>query len=387
MELKVIDFIKSHNNWEELLKAEPYNLKMSKNEFYAMLSYTPTSNFNEPIVRECRGLVVDLTTRNPRALSFIKFFNVQEDLAATIDWSSAKVQEKVDGSKILVWYNTYDKHWEISTSSIINANLATVNDFGLTFQKLFYKALKNNNLNENFCNILDKNYCYTFELVAPENRVVVPYKNADIYFIGKRNAITFEEVAPSADEILSKLIKVPASYSLSSLEDCLAATSKMSYDEEGFVVVDKNWNRVKIKSPEYVAVHHIRSNINSKRAILKILEDGKKDEVLKLYPEYQKYFDLVETSFLNFKFLLRNSVEQYNFWFKNHSNLIQKDKALFILQLPKKIQNFLFAYAKEDCISFDLFFQKEWSKLTMTKKLELLGLKEQVVKDDDYIEE
>lgn len=305
MELKVIDFIKSHNNWEELLKAEPYNLKMSKNEFYAMLSYTPTSDFNEPIVRECRGLVVDLATKNPRALSFIKFFNVQEDLAATIDWSSAKVQEKVDGSKILVWYNTYDKHWEISTSSIINANLATVNDFGLTFQKLFYKALKNNNLNENFCNILDKNYCYTFELVAPENRVVVPYKNADIYFIGKRNAITFEEVAPSADEILSKLIKVPASYSLSSLEDCLAATSKMSYDEEGFVVVDKNWNRVKIKSPEYVAVHHIRSNINSKRAILKILEDGKKDEVLKLYPEYQKYFDLVETSFLNFKFLLR----------------------------------------------------------------------------------
>ena len=387
MKLKVIDFIKSHKNWEELLKTKPYNLKISKNDFYAMLSYTPTSDFNEPIVCECRGLVIDLATKNPQALSFIKFFNVQENLAATIDWSSAKVQEKVDGSKILIWYNVYDKCWEVSTSSLIDAKLATVNDFGLTFQELFNKALINNKIFDNFYNELDKRYCYTFELVAPENRVVVPYTAADLYFTGLRKVATFEEIDPSEDENICKLIKRPKSYNLSTLEDCLAATSKMSYNEEGYVVVDKNWNRVKIKSPEYVAVHHIRSNINNKRAILKILEDGKKEEVLKLYPEYQEYFDIVEKAFSDFKSLLKNGVEQYNNWFKNQANLTQKDKALFILQLPKKIQNFLFIYARENNITFDLFLQKEWSKLMSSKKLELLELKERLIKDDDYIEE
>ena len=41
--LELRDFILSHNNWEELLTAEPYYLKISRDDGYIMFKYN--SNF------------------------------------------------------------------------------------------------------------------------------------------------------------------------------------------------------------------------------------------------------------------------------------------------------------------------------------------------------
>lgn len=47
-------------------------------------------------------------------MPYKKFFNFGEDCAATIDWNTAKVQEKIDGSLISLYW--YDDSWHISST-------------------------------------------------------------------------------------------------------------------------------------------------------------------------------------------------------------------------------------------------------------------------------
>ena len=139
MELKTIEFIKEHEeNWRELLKDIPYCLTINENDNYAIFKYSQTgSDFNEQICKECRGLIIDKNILKPIALSFYKFFNYGEQFADKIYWKDCKVQEKVDGSKMLVWYDAYENKWQISTSSQLNAYEAKVQDFNITFGQLF----------------------------------------------------------------------------------------------------------------------------------------------------------------------------------------------------------------------------------------------------------
>ena len=48
---------------------------------------------------------------------FDKFFNVGEVNAADIDWSTAQVREKVDGSLMKIWFDNGD--WHLSTNGTL----------------------------------------------------------------------------------------------------------------------------------------------------------------------------------------------------------------------------------------------------------------------------
>ena len=101
--LKVIEFIKNNHEWRELLSGEPYNIKISGDGGFIMLKYSQiNSDFSNEIVRECRGLILD-EKFNPACVPFYKFGNYGESYAADIDWNSAVVEEKIDGSLIKVW--------------------------------------------------------------------------------------------------------------------------------------------------------------------------------------------------------------------------------------------------------------------------------------------
>ena len=379
-ELDVIRLIKSSEDWRDVLISPPYNLSIKEDSNYALLQYSQVdSDFHEKICRECRGLIIDKNTLTPVALSFYKFFNVQEPLAATIYWKNCRVQEKVDGSKILVWFDKYINDWRISTSGMLNASEAPINDFGLTFESLFDEAVIANGFSnrKEFTNLLNNKYCYTFELVSPKTRIVVPYKETKIYFIGLRDVETFEEVNPDIEENICKVIARPKEYALNNQFDCLRATEKMGYDEEGFVVVDVFWNRVKIKSPAYVAAHHMRANgVVNKGRVLEIIERGEKDEFLGYFPEYKDYFAEVESKRDEFFGELRRSLQAVasqkiiNEFSPEELKWNRKDFAAFILNQYKDISAFLFRFLDTDLLK--MFIDVQWNKLTEDKKLEYL---------------
>lgn len=380
--LKTIEFIKEHqSNWRELLSQAPYFLTIKEEEHFALLKYDQIhSDFNEQIVKECRGLIIDKNTLEPVALSFYKFFNVQESLADKIDWNTAKVQEKIDGSKILVWFNKYKKQWQVSTSGVLDAHNATVNDFGTTFYDLFEKAFELQGVTlENVFSGLHEHFCYTFELVSPESRVVVPYNKTEVYWIGLRrtNDAThdkFKEVNPNdmGDSFLKTYCKRPKEYSLSNLQDCLRATEKMGFDEEGFVVVDANWNRVKIKSPAYVAAHHLKDNGNvNRKRVLEIVEANETDEFLGYFPEYKKYFDDIKQSLEVFNKRLEKGYEVLSYEARHH--IIASERKYFAMIIMKDFRDispFMFKLLDADCDLTKCY--EMWNNLPSDKKLEYL---------------
>lgn len=377
--LKTIEFIKQNENWRELLSTAPYNLHINEDDNYALLKYNQIdSDFNQEICKECRGLVIDKNTYEPVALSFYKFFNVQEEFADSIDWESAKVLEKVDGSKMMVWYDDYADKWRVSTSSQLDAINAPVADFGITFKDLFDRALLNYIFpdNKTLYENLNKNICYTFELVTPESRVVVPYKKDALYLIGARDVNSFEELDPNILDI-SKFFKVPKQFNLSNLKECLNKVEHMSYDEEGFVVVDKYWKRVKIKSPAYVSAHYLKNNgVNSRSRILSIIEKNEQSEFLGLFPEYTDLFNEIETKYKNIKQQMLDAISDVQYlrreWASNENP--RKTMATYINENHKNISGTLFRFLDTDLIKY--FVETEWSKLSKDKKMSLLGYKE-----------
>ena len=324
MILETINFIKNNNEWKELLSKPPYSLDIKEDDNYYLLKYKMIeSDFSNNIVKECRGLVIDKDTLNPVALSFKKFFNVQESKAAKIDWFSAKVQEKVDGSKILLFWDKYNNNWRVCTSGTLNAYETNILDYNLSFGDLFDKSIINIGMEDfsAFSILLDKDYCYTFELVSPESRIVVPYKETKIYFIGARNITNFDEYDPDLFTNLCDKIDRPKEYKLNNLDKCLEATSKMGYDEEGFVVVDKNWDRIKIKSPSYVVGHNMRMNNGvSLKRIVDMVDLNIQDDFLAIYPEYKSYFDSIinkRSNFLNYAIGAYNNLRNKNIFYRS----------------------------------------------------------------------
>lgn len=62
---------------------------------------------------------------------------------------------------------------------------------------------------------------------------------------------------------------------------------------EGFVVVDDHWNRIKIKSPEYLMLHNMSSNSNfSKERLVGMIREGAINiqDMSRDFPNYSHYF-------------------------------------------------------------------------------------------------
>lgn len=288
-------FCAEHENWEELLTGEPYNIKTSEDGPYIMFKYNQlSSDFTNPIVREARGIIFRKGQwENPVCWPFNKFGNYGESYVPEIDWSTAFVSEKIDGSLIKVWYDA--GHWHISTNGTVDAFKAELGDVHMTnFGKYFTWTLVSDYYNtwDNFTDSLDEDKTYMFELVGPYNRVVIPYDEPAIYFLGARNKYTGEEFNCSkivAGALGMGRFKLPAQYSLSSVDDCVKAAELKSWDDEGFVVCDAQFNRVKIKSPAYVIAHYARNNnVINRKHLIKVILDNEMAEFLCYAEDYKE---------------------------------------------------------------------------------------------------
>ena len=257
-----------------------YDIKSKTEGNLVIFNYGHTCDFSSPLVQEARGIIINTRTLRVVSWPFRKFGNYGESYADEIDWESARVLEKVDGSIVKLWYDEENEKWQFSTNATIRAEKASVDHapYPITFGDVIAKA-------ENLCNIhfdeLDKRKTYIFELVSPLTRVVIDYGKTMLYHIGTRSNISGEE----SDEDIG-VIK-PRSYPLSSLESCINAVMALNRDgdnieAEGFVVVDKNYHRIKIKSPHYLVQNKLlqTGSITKEDAIEMLISESQKIEVL-----------------------------------------------------------------------------------------------------------
>src|SRR5690554_4134101 len=93
-----------------------------------------------------------------------------------------------------------------------------------------------------------------FEMFSAMNRVVVVPKEDNLFLHGVRNLDTFQESEPEPFGEAYGWNVVPVdSRTFSSLEEVVEASKQLDISNaEGFIVVYKDFNRVKIKAPQYV---------------------------------------------------------------------------------------------------------------------------------------
>ena len=291
LNMNVLDFINAHDNWEELLTQPPYCITVKRDGQYILFKYNQlNSDFSESIVRECRGSIFYQNQDGKYECicrAFDKFGNYSEPYVSDIDWTSVCVQEKVDGSLIKLW--CHNGGWHISTNGLVNAFSAEINDLEFSFGDLFYEAIGGEDRFKQFCRILDPNYTYMFELVSPKSRLTIFYPETKLYYLGQRDMHTMKEIHRHCCVMEQEYgILFPRVYSLSTLDDCLKYVQSMSRDEEGFVVVDKDFNRMKIKSPEYLMAFHLNNNgaVTVKR-IINMIKNNVIDDFLAYCPYYK----------------------------------------------------------------------------------------------------
>jgi len=240
------------NDWEnEITELHKSNINVSEKDGFYLYNYNQNVLVprDDPIIKSCRGLVLD---KNGflKNLPFFRFFNAHESECDDIDWESAEILEKLDGSLISVWWTGIE--WEVTTRGSFYPN-EHAHNFKETFCRLFGSFDR-----------LSPGNSYIFELISKDNRIVTKYDEERVVLIGKRDLRTLKECDQTILDEIAKVLRVsrPCRYKASNVDECRKLFEGMKDDEEGFVIVDKNFNRMKLKQESYLKMSKIISMKN-----------------------------------------------------------------------------------------------------------------------------
>lgn len=305
------------------------------------LKYNIFADKSQKITQVCRGAVVDITDYSVQAYAFTRFFNDGEHWASQIDWESASVYEKYDGSLIKLFFYEKANEWVVSTSGSV-AGSGEVNGFGFSFNDLFWKIF--NQVGYKVSD-LDKNICYIFELCSLYNKVVVSYAEPRLILLTARDRSNWEELPLWK---FSSVFEVAKLYNLFSIEQATQyAEENGGAKLEGLIVVDKNYNRLKIKSSTYVSLHNIKSNGSPN--FLNLYKNDNLSEFLKYFPEYEEEFTLYLDN------IDRISSDSEEFLYK-YQQFDQKNFALKVKEATYLPSGYLFARKSGKIASFEEYF-------------------------------
>lgn len=288
--MQVLQYIKE-NGIQKLNEELGIMVKLYEEGLYVLNYDQINSPKANPIVMECRGLIIDHSF-NIVSRSLDRFFNLgeQPDTQAHLDWSKAACAEKVDGSliKIYSWKNT----WYCSTRGTAFAESNC--NFGDSFKSLIFKALDCDDEVEfqHLCNLwLDSDWTYVLELTCRENRVVKSYDGYTLHYLASRHNQS-GEFGDDYEKQAALMIGAREinTFKFSSVDDCINTAKHLPDLEEGYVVYQDGKPVCKVKSPAYVAVHHIRGEGLSPKRIMQLVLINEQDEYLNYFPEDEKFF-------------------------------------------------------------------------------------------------
>ena len=282
-----------------VLKRKPYKLSINVGPDRRRFCFKYNqikSDMSAPICQEARGLILDREDNwNVVSYAFSKFFNAAQNLAVDIDWDSAEVFEKLDGSCANLYY--WQDEWKMHTLGTVEGegevqmadSLMKRKDWsGETFSDLFWHTFEKiyglGKLEE-----LDKSCCYVTELCTSYNRVVKRYDEDRIVLLGIRNRKSLQERDIStAPDWWDR----PNRFEVSEYGEIMDAVETLDPDDEGFVCVDKHWRRIKIKQESYVLRHRMKNSVTQrKNGIVEAILKEEADDFVGAFPEFKDVFE------------------------------------------------------------------------------------------------
>jgi len=272
-----------------------------------LLKYTKSCVYDKKwnnITINCRGHVYQDDGKliaNP----FEKFFNYEE-LEHPLPELPFEITNKLDGSLgICYWYNN---DWMMNSSGSFNSE-----------QSKHAKELLDKNINKDK---MMKGYTYLFEIIYPDNRIVVDYGNKDeliLLSIKKEKEVSYTKLYHH-----SLLIgcDVTIKIEFKSLSELFEQKTKLTSNEEGYVITFSDGFKFKLKGDEYFKLHKVINGINYKnflehfdfeigwvdRVFLEYIPEEFRllsDNIVKdIETEYENIFKSVITAFNNLPFFV-----------------------------------------------------------------------------------
>ncbi len=286
--LAVQSYLRQQDKSLESLKAElGIKFSLHPTKPLAILNYdqieSPKTN---PIVRECRGLVLELGTWDVVAKGFDRFFNwgeVAEEMPL-FNFSKFATHSKEDGSLALI-YN-YKGDWMLHTRGAFGDDL-------MQFQEFTWSDGMRLALGGAF-DLLNPEWTYICEFVSPWNKVVRSYSEAKLYLLSisiKGEELSWEQVVGAMMSSQLEPFLLPEQFNFTNIEQIQSHLLELAAKDptfEGVVIRDDQNRRWKIKNPTYLALHRMRGegdNLYNPKNILPFIMSGEVDELLTYFPE------------------------------------------------------------------------------------------------------
>lgn len=235
-----------------------------------------------------RSLITD-KEGNVLSSGFPKFFNYGEKPECypnPENFNDWKLEDKIDGSLLIADY--VNDRFSMRTRGTVSYTFQeNSKDFELLPQK--YPAIVDF-LKEN------QHLSLLFEIVTPNNVIVVRPQQIEFYLIGAINKNGMCVVSSSdLTNIWRKIgpIPTPQSYNFLDSKDLskIAETIKHWKGKEGIVVSYNNGqNRIKLKSDWYVFIHRVKSQLNSQNNLIEYYVDSE-------MPSCEDFYKKIETEF------------------------------------------------------------------------------------------
>jgi RNA ligase len=229
----------------QLIADDYINVNKHPNADLYIYNYSQKAQYDRvwnEITLACRGLIMDANYQ-VIARPFQKFFNLGEFENQIVPNESFEVFEKMDGSLgILYWIEN-------------KPHIATRGSFVSEQSKVATEMLYTQYAE--VIPLLDKSKTYLFEIIYPENRIVLDY--------GNERKLVLLAIVDTETGIENELDNI--GFETAKRYDGLNDLSKLKQleeeNKEGFVVKYKNGYRLKVKFDEYQRIHRIVTQVST----------------------------------------------------------------------------------------------------------------------------
>lgn len=243
------------------------------------------------IRRECRGIIFDAEGRI-MSRPFHKFFNVnerEETQTHVLDMTRPHViMEKMDGSMVRPL---------VIGNDVVLATKMGVTDIGLEATKLL-----GDNARGWLRGMVEEGKTPIMEYIAPTNKIVIEYCDANLVLLAVRDNITgvYELPEDAPFDIVPMYGSVDGG-----LSEYISRAREMQ-GREGDIIRFADGHMIKIKNDWYVRIHKTKDLIRADRNIADIIVNEQLDDVLPLLDaadlaivrSYEKRFDAAHKNVL-----------------------------------------------------------------------------------------
>jgi len=268
-------------DWEEfqrLKKAKLVFIRRHPSLPFSILMYTPKAKALSKWTKEViisRGLVVD-DSGNIIARPLPKFFNDFE-ITGNLPSGSIEVFEKMDGSLIVMFFFRGEPHF-CTKGNFSSPQAAKADEI---FKSKYRGAM------------IDEEYTYCFEVIYPDNKIVVDYESVeDIFLIAKIHTKTGKE--ESIQDLGFKTVRQFAA--IKGVDEMQGLKDMDTKNEEGFVLKFENNLRVKLKFESYFKLHR-QMQVYSDHQIWTFLQKGEEIPCKHLSEEESERVATVKNNF------------------------------------------------------------------------------------------